>query len=510
MWRDDLFYGLICLFGISAVPVYGTWLLSRNVSKLNKPCNLFMWTIKRCCVVIVTICLPATILVMSSDRQSGEALKEQEVNLANRYLIFQVISALKFIILGILPWMITCTTLTYNVRRLSYKIVSLQIFFIITVTFSLSIGIVSSSSGSIGELVLVSLYCHLCTITPVTLIVWNTFRRWRQQTHSIRTRTPIYSSTCIACLWVLVMCTFLPADFILIGHLLVKQGFITNTIHNSSSEPNLLLSENLKYISDFVKYIFVGLFPVFLLTSKQFRGILAIAAHRKWQNLVKHIGKFLKAETDKRCSVISVTSTGGPQRSFSVVINEHHLCLHSSVVHDHCPRSTQSAPAEDPNRARENFQLAVELPMKVHYHPTIRNDERKISESSEDLAAIDIQSLKIDLHQLHTSYDEFCQSCVREKFVKDSKRKKVVKLRPGKLIHDEGKKIKVGAEKDKSLKYQVEGKSFKVNKKAGADAPNTVDIRETVTSLGENQLDVQSYQTEKSISSVGSLLALVE
>ena len=33
----------------------------------------------------------------------------------------------------------------------------------------------------------------------------------------------------------------------------------------------------------------------------------------------------------------------------------------------------------------------------------------------------------------------------------------MVKLRPGKLIHDEGKKIKVGAEKDKSLKYQVEG-----------------------------------------------------
>ena len=44
------------------------------------------------------------------------------------------------------------------------------------------------------------------------------------------------------------------------------------------------------------------------------------------------------------------------------------------------------------------------------------------------------------------------------------------------------------------------GKSFKVNKKAGADAPNTVNIRETVTSLGENQLDVQSYQVSLIIS----------
>ena len=43
-----------------------------------------------------------------------------------------------------------------------------------------------------------------------------------------------------------------------------------------------------------------------------------------------------RAEAEKRSSVVSVTSTSGPQRSFSVVINEHHLCLHSPGMHEHC------------------------------------------------------------------------------------------------------------------------------------------------------------------------------
>ena len=108
------------------------------------PGNLFIWTVKRGCVVIVTICLPATVLELSSNRQSGtrnnhsdhcvkyidvfrvgircysklvqlekvisldnnsipkifpgELLRLQESDIANRYLIFQVISALKFIV----------------------------------------------------------------------------------------------------------------------------------------------------------------------------------------------------------------------------------------------------------------------------------------------------------------------------------------------------------------------------------------------------------------------------
>ena len=42
----------------------------------------------------------------------------------------------------------------------------------------------------------------------------------------------------------------------------------------------------------------------------------------------------VRAEAGKRSSVISVTSAGGAQRSFSVVINEHHLCLHAHQFND--------------------------------------------------------------------------------------------------------------------------------------------------------------------------------
>ena len=66
----------------------------------------------------------------------------------------------------------------------------------------------------------------------------------------------------------------------------------------------------------------------------------------------------------------------------------------------------QAAPAQDPFQVREDFQLAVELPVKVHLHPMFENDVKKLSSSTEegeDLAAIDVQSLKIDLHQLHTT-----------------------------------------------------------------------------------------------------------
>ena len=65
-----------------------------------------------------------------------------------------------------------------------------------------------------------------------------------------------------------------------------------------------------------------------------------------------------------------------------------------------------AAPAQDPFQVMENFQLAVNLPSKIHVHPKSENDAKRhnsLTGDTEDLAAIDLQSLKIDLHQLHTT-----------------------------------------------------------------------------------------------------------
>ncbi|XP_063684505.1 uncharacterized protein LOC134818791 [Bolinopsis microptera] len=223
---DNLFHFCLCLLGFSVVPNYFTWLLSRNVSKLNRPSNLFIWTVKRGCVAVVTVCLPATLLELSSERKAGDVLTFRDDSTVNRYLIFQVLGALKYIILGVLPWMIYCST--QNVKRLSYKIVLLQMSLSFSVTFCLSIGIVNTSPGSQSELVLVSLYCNLCTVAPISLIVWKFLMRWRRQVNSNSDRTPIYSRTCISSVCLLIICTYLPSDFIHMLQLLYRLQILPN------------------------------------------------------------------------------------------------------------------------------------------------------------------------------------------------------------------------------------------------------------------------------------------
>ncbi|XP_063684215.1 uncharacterized protein LOC134818531 [Bolinopsis microptera] len=335
--------------------------------------------------------------------------------------------------------------------------------------------------------------------------------RWRRQVNSNSDRTPIYSRTCISSVCLLIICTYLPSDFIHMLQLLYRLQILPNLKWADQSDTEalhkLLLSENLKMISDIFKYIFVGLFPLFLLVSKQFRALLAVEAYRKREFLVKRISRILKAEAGKRSSVISVTSAGGAQRSFSVVINEHHLCLHAHELNELRADFQQECLPNQSCLVKSSLEL-VKIPLDCDYTTDYTDHVNSVARMADcNAPAIDLSCLKIDLHQLHTTFDEFCVGCVREKHtkLKECKKKKIVKIRPGRLISDNDKKdVGVKTKHDKCTKYKVKGTVVKTNVNAGDREGK--DRRITTTSLGQ----VELFQIENTITNQGTGPVLVD